>query len=288
MHTSSSRQPAGDERLRPEEYLNRLQTLQRREWWAWGMSVGVMLLLTAGVASLSLPTILSYRQSPNAGEGTGVIQAIAGLVFLILLFGGYLTYEKVLINRLRMELAERQIRSSEWRNLALIDPLTGLYNRRFAERRLRAETARAERHGYALTVVMLDLDLFKVVNDKFGHAAGDLVLKEFAVRLSQAVRDTDLAARLGGDEFLVLLTECDLSQLPRVLGRLTSIEITLNGERIPVEFSWGAKQYERGLHPGDLLMGAAKALYANKEARKAAPKPQVLQPTRYKGAPFLE
>lgn len=267
------------ENLAPEEYYKRLEKLQRREWWTWGTSLGVMLLLTGGVASLSFPTILSHDLGAPA-YGTGVFQSVAGLVGLILLFGAYLTYEKVLINRLRLELAEGQMHSTLWRNLALVDPLTGLYNRRFAERRLRAEMARSERRGYALTLVLFDLDCFKTINDQHGHAVGDLVLKEFGGRLGKAVREADLAARLGGDEFMLLLTECDSSQLPRVLQRLNDVEVRSNNKRIPIEFSVGYREYVVGQQPTELMDLADKALYANKQARKSAVEPTAPQATQ--------
>ena len=121
----------------PEKgYAATLLELQRREWWTWGVSVVVMLLLTTGVASLAYPTVAASGKSPWS---SGAFQAVAGLIFLIVLFGCYLTYEKYLINRLRTELAERQVNSAQWRSLALVDPLTGLYNRRFVERTLKAE-----------------------------------------------------------------------------------------------------------------------------------------------------
>lgn len=267
MNNSDLRAGPLEANLAPEDYYERLRRLQRREWWTWGTSVGVMLLLTAGVASLSFPAILNHEVG---APSSGVLQSVGGLVGLILLFGCYLTYEKVLINRLRLELAERQVHSTLWRNLALVDPLTGLYNRRFAERRLRAEMARSERRGYALTLVLFDLDSFKAINDQCGHAVGDLVLKEFGGRLSKAVREADLAARLGGDEFMLLLTECDSTQLPRVLKRLESIEVRSNNQRIPVQFSVGYKEYVAGQQPRELMEQADKALYADKQARKAS------------------
>jgi diguanylate cyclase (GGDEF)-like protein len=252
--------------LRPDEYQTRLRKLQKREWWTWGSSLAVILLLTGGVASLSIPAILEEK---NTAYGSGVMQAIAGLVFLIILFGGYLTYEKVLINRLRLELAEKQSHSVLWRDLALVDPLTGLYNRRYSERRLKEEISRAERRGYALTLVLFDLNDFKQINDRFGHPVGDLVLKEFADRLGKAVRVADLAARLGGDEFMLLLTECDSSQVPVMLRRLEAIQVEAERETIPVRFSVGWKEYEPGEGAQDMFSAADKALYSDKQAKKA-------------------
>ncbi len=264
----TNQEPAVDPQnvtFRNWEYSARLRELQRREWWIWGFSMLVLLALTAAVVSLSFPQILQERKTVL---GAGVFETVFGLVSLILLFIGYLTYERFLINRLRFELAEGQFHSSMWRNLALTDPLTGLYNRRFAERHLRMEVARARRRCYALTIVLFDLDHFKQINDRFGHPAGDMVLKGFADRLGKGVREGDLAVRLGGDEFLLVLAECDPASLPSVLHRLEGIEVQFEGDRIPVSFSVGWTDYQAGDLAEDLFHRADKALYEDKEARK--------------------
>jgi two-component system, cell cycle response regulator len=227
-----------------------------------------MLSLTVAVASFSFPAILEDRRH---SIHSGVLQAVAGLVCLILVFGCYLTYEKFLINRLRLELAERQSNSTQWQNLALVDPLTSLYNRRFAERHLKSEIARAQRKGYALTLVLLDLNNFKQINDRFGHPAGDLVLKVFADRLSEAIREVDLAARLGGDEFMLLLPECDSTHLQAVLRRLESIEVELRGQPVPVGFSVGWSEYGPSQEPQDMFREADQALYLHKLNSRGLP-----------------
>jgi diguanylate cyclase (GGDEF)-like protein len=116
----------------------------------------------------------------------------------------------------------------------------------------------------------LDLNDFKRINDSYGHAAGDQVLQEFALRLNRVIRGSDLAVRLGGDEFLVLLPECTLEQVQTVLGRLGSIEVEWQGQQIPVTFSAGWRQYEMGDRPEKLLERADQALYARKRASKEA------------------
>ena len=248
-----------------EGYSSRLLELQRREWWTWGVSVLVMLALTTGVASLAFPTIMDGGKSPWESP---VFQAVAGLVFLIVIFGCYLTYEKFLINRLRMEIAERQLHSARWRNLALVDPLTGLYNRRFMERTLKAEIGRALRKHYDLTVVVFDLNKFKAINDRLGHPAGDSVLKAFAEHLSTVIREADTAARLGGDEFMLILPECSGSQVPAMLRRIEPISVDLNGEKVPIKFAVGWVEYRRGQEQEDLIAEADRALYEDKKNRK--------------------
>jgi diguanylate cyclase (GGDEF)-like protein/PAS domain S-box-containing protein len=94
-------------------------------------------------------------------------------------------------------------------HMAYADPLTDLPNRRLLYDRLNQAIARGKRHGRGVTLLSIDLDDFKGVNERFGHDAGDAVLAETAQRLRACVRDTDTVARMGGDEFLVLLAEAD-------------------------------------------------------------------------------
>ena len=94
-----------------------------------------------------------------------------------------------------------EVRTQEVYQLAVLDPLTGLYNRRSLEQRLAQEMSRSTRNGHPLTVLALDLDGLKQVNDRFGHPAGDELIKSFAERLNKVIRGSDLAVRLGGDEF---------------------------------------------------------------------------------------
>src|SRR5437762_6952234 len=173
-----------------------------------------------------------------------MLHVVFGLIALVVIFNVYAVSQAILIRRLRRQLAKKQGRSDLLRNLAMVDPLTGLYNRRFAEQRLAAEVARSERKGHPLTVLTVDLNNFKQINDTYGHPARDQVLLEFAARLNHVIRGSDLAVRLGGDEFLVLLPECTLEQLQLVLGRLGSLEVNWQGQKIPVSFSAGWKRSE--------------------------------------------
>jgi diguanylate cyclase (GGDEF)-like protein len=133
---------------------------------------------------------------------------------------------------------------------------------------LAAEVARSERKGHPLTILTLDLNNFKHINDTYGHPAGDLVLQEFAARLNNVIRGGDLAVRLGGDEFLVLLPECTSQQLQLVLGRLGSLEVNWQGQEIPITFSAGWKQYEMGERPEEMLARADEVLYTRKRVGK--------------------
>lgn len=102
------------------------------------------------------------------------------------------------------------------------DVLTGWYNRRYLQVRLQEELARARRHATALTCLMLDLDHFKQVNDRHGHAAGDAVLHDLAQLIDGRIRATDVAARYGGEEFVILLPETDRTSGAQLAERIRS------------------------------------------------------------------
>jgi diguanylate cyclase (GGDEF)-like protein len=134
-------------------------------------------------------------------------------------------------------------RATDLEMLAAVDFLTGVYNRRQFEALARAELARCQRYLRPLSVMMLDIDHFKAVNDQFGHAAGDRVLKSVADLCRAAKRDSDIVARVGGEEFAIMLpetTEAATMQFAERLRRLIlDCALTANGEEIPVTISVG-------------------------------------------------
>jgi diguanylate cyclase (GGDEF)-like protein len=103
---------------------------------------------------------------------------------------------------------------------SMTDALTGLYNRRSMDDLLQREVALAERHGHPLALVMIDMDLFKQINDEHGHAAGDYLLKSFADCVRITLRRTDLAFRYGGDEFVIALPQTTIAQAQQVVNKL--------------------------------------------------------------------
>ncbi|MCE1252423.1 MAG: diguanylate cyclase [Anaerolineae bacterium] len=109
------------------------------------------------------------------------------------------------MQRLEMQLQEIRALQNELKEQAIRDPLTGLYNRRYLDETLDREFARALRENYSISLVMIDIDLFKQINDVFGHGAGDLILKTLADMLSRATRKVDIVCRMGGEEFMVVL-----------------------------------------------------------------------------------
>ncbi len=121
---------------------------------------------------------------------------------------------------LRKTQTELALKNEELEQLAIHDRLTGLYNRRKLDESLEQEMTRAARYGRSLSIIMLDLDYFKRVNDSCGHLAGDAVLVETAARLREALRTHDIIGRWGGEEFLVLCPETGLTDATGLAERL--------------------------------------------------------------------
>jgi len=156
---------------------------------------------------------------------------------------------------------------------ALVDSLTGLANRRSLEETLRSELARAGRFGDTVCIVFADLDYFKRVNDRYGHAAGDDVLKAFAVTLRKTVRESDVAGRWGGEEFALVLTGTDsgggarLAERARVAIESHAVPMP-DGDEVSVTASFGVASYPECRELGELLAAADSALYeAKREGR---------------------
>jgi diguanylate cyclase (GGDEF)-like protein len=156
---------------------------------------------------------------------------------------------------------------------ALVDGLTGLANRRQCEETLASELARVERFGGPLAVVVADLDWFKDINDRYGHPAGDAVLREFAILLRETLRDVDLAGRWGGEEFLLILPGTDVEGGARVADRIRvalagRIVLAADGTPIPVTASFGVAATPPATTASELFAAADAALYEAKRAGK--------------------
>ena len=169
--------------------------------------------------------------------------------------------------RLRALHDELAHRNAELEQLARTDVLTGLANRRHADDVLRATIASARRHNRAMSAVLVDIDRFKSVNDGHGHAAGDAVLREVAVRLTAGLREEDVAARWGGEEFLLLLPDSPDATVvcERLRASISDRPINVHGLlELYVSASFGWAPWT-GEETGEALVGRADvALYAAK------------------------
>ncbi|MFQ5622398.1 MAG: PleD family two-component system response regulator [Paracoccaceae bacterium] len=182
-----------------------------------------------------------------------------------------------MLARVRLQLRRKRysdrlrsnLRDTLW--LASVDPLTGLFNRRYAKRHMAQVIERARLSGAGFAVMMLDLDRFKEVNDQYGHGAGDAVLKEFARRLQENVRGVDLVARMGGEEFFVAMPDISRDKAnaaaERIRDAVEAMPFTLGADRgaTPVTVSVGVAMAQPGESDIAAIMRRAdEALYVSK------------------------
>lgn len=174
--------------------------------------------------------------------------------------------------QLRLQLAEIEKLQSILQEQAIQDPLTGLYNRRYMEEALKQEFARAQRENQPFSIIMLDMDNLKALNDQHGHAVGDQALKKLGMLLKSMTRREDIACRYGGDEFLVILHNTnEVNALNRLREWETSGASQNLGDKLDIHFSAGFATYPvHGKTVEEITHVADTALYESKAKRKSS------------------
>jgi diguanylate cyclase (GGDEF)-like protein len=195
--------------------------------------------------------VLGVLQLLNARDGTGTIR-------------GFERREQPFIKALA-SLAAVAIRTERLEELSCKDPLTDVYNRRYFMLRVHEEAKRHERFGEPLSLVLLDIDHFKVINDRFGHGAGDRVLKEVAQLLVNQSRNFTIVTRLGGDEFGMLLVNTPKAGAVTYAQRMRGVIERYPFKHGPVTASLGVASLPEDAADGESLIGTAdRALYRAK------------------------
>jgi diguanylate cyclase (GGDEF)-like protein len=196
---------------------------------------------------------------------------------------GTLDYTAIMENDRLIGIATRHDVFLSWRHVGEVlcgvvcDPLTGLMNRLTYERRLQEEWSRAQRTGYSVGLIIVDLDHFKTVNDRYGHSSGDQVLRHVASALEGSLRSYDVLARYGGDEFVALCVGCRPGEIEipiqRIFQSLRTSPPTLEDGLVPISASVGAAVRHDGFTDGDpagLFAVADRCLYDAKQTRGKA------------------
>jgi diguanylate cyclase (GGDEF)-like protein len=210
------------------------------------VGAGVLYLMSAGTFDESIAA-QSLRVALGLMIALGVSRVFADL------------YAFQLRNEGRRRLLESQVNS---------DPVTQLGNRRWFEQVLAREQAMAEQHRKALSLMIVDVDSFKMVNDRYGHNTGDDVLYQVSDTLSRAVRSSDCVARWGGDEFAVVLPETSLDEARIVAEGMRAAVLAAPFSIKDVSISVGVAQLERGEPAAALIERADRALYVAKRKGK--------------------
>ena len=224
----------------------------------------------AGIVTILILAIFAARLfGALTGMGGGFsymtispMQSVVVLVLVFLSMALNFGFLLMAIDRLRNEVAD----------LALLDDLTGVGNRRYLVQRLTEECARSERSGQGFALLVIDLDGFKLINDTHGHAAGDACLQHFTLMAQTRLRPGDMLARTGGDEFCIVLPSSTLREGAMIARRILEVcradAEQCVGSDIPISVSIGVAQWTRemGAFPDRLIAAADHALYAAKKA----------------------
>jgi diguanylate cyclase len=223
----------------------------------WGIRAYLSAPLTLDGTSL-YGTLCAVDPHPQPGHVTGAVGLVDRQARLL---------STLLVGELPVDAALRRAERAEAE--ALTDPLTGLLNRRGWELLLEREEQRCQRYGTVASVLMLDLDGLKAVNDSHGHAAGDALLRNAADVLRAGVRSTDIVARLGGDEFAMLAVETDLPAAHVERDRLRDL---LRAAGVPASVGAAARGPQGGL--AGAVTAADEQMYQAKNARHRPPSPE--------------
>lgn len=212
--------------------------------------------------------ILKMNHDPIYNRYYGMVRLL--LIVFVVLLSSYIFSQQIKVSKRSKEISEL---NSKLFNLSMVDELTGVGNRRAGIESLENLILLSQRYEHKLCVIMIDLDYFKEVNDKYGHHTGDEFLQHFAQILKSAVRESDSVIRLGGDEFLLILPETDLNNgvlVSQKLQKLTKSQPYQSGTtEIPVCLSMGIADYQNEKSSEELLKKADIMLYKAKESGRS-------------------
>jgi diguanylate cyclase (GGDEF)-like protein len=238
------------------------------------LSVALMIWLARGVVR-PLSRIIKGVEAMGKGDLDTRIEGVEGEVFQKLANVINKMAEGVKLTQAemqhRIEVATLELREAKTKaeQEARIDPLTGLYNRRAFMERASDELLRARRYRTPLSLVMIDLDEFKIINDRWGHAIGDQVLMAFADILKKSMRDVDIVARVGGEEFVMLMTETTVEEAMQAAERIRKDALAASLQLADTQLHWTASFGVTALNGDDYSVSAAlvradRALYRAK------------------------
>ncbi|WP_415397391.1 diguanylate cyclase [Sulfurimonas sp. CS5] len=163
------------------------------------------------------------------------------------------------------DITEQENYKKELEHLIITDSLTGIGNRRYFHQKIEEEIQHAQRYKHSFSLIMLDIDFFKQVNDKYGHSVGDEVLIEYTKLISSLLRKGDIFSRFGGEEFMIILPYASKNQAQKIAEKLRT-EIELSQKIIPITMSFGVVEYVAGEDSEFILKRVDDALYKAKDS----------------------
>jgi len=248
---------------------DKLLRSERRDWQFWSVLVLGLFMLGLGFAIYSL-----LVSPPSAWTAHGVAQLVPPLLFgviaLLVLVNFYVAQKDSVIRGLESELVHQKIEAELNRELALLDPVTEVYNRRYLRVLLAKEISRVNRYGKGLAVMMVDILGFRKVNERLGHTGGDVVLRQIAQLLQERLRNSDMIIRYGGDEFLLILPDTDDPGVQFLTGRLKESIAEWSRRSGMTEFgltfSVGAARYSQGRSVDEIFRLAEQRMHQDRRS----------------------
>jgi diguanylate cyclase (GGDEF)-like protein len=249
---------------------------EKRDWQLWSF-----LVLSLGLFGLGLAIYLLLRAPADSWTPQGVAQLFPPLLFgvisLIVLINFYVAQKDAIIRGLEQELVKQKIEAELNRELALLDPVTEVYNRRYLRVLLAKEISRVKRYGKGLSVMLVDITGFRKVNESLGHTGGDVVLRQIAHLLQTRIRNSDFIVRFGGDEFMVVLPDTDDAGVYILARRLKDgmkeWSRRSGMDEFALKLAVGVARYSTERPVDEMLKLAEQRMVLDKRASEAEEKP---------------
>jgi diguanylate cyclase (GGDEF)-like protein len=255
------------------ELWQEIHSLEGRDLQIWGIALLIVVVVAAGFAALIFPNLM-WNSTSLRVDARYLPQLLSGFIVLVTLFNFYALNQRRQLRNAREELVRQLIRSEVAEKMALIDPMTEVFNRRYLDEIIPTEVSRADRLNAPFSLLMLDLDGFKSVNTRFGHLVGDQILKEVALLLRLTFRPSDVIIRYGGDEFLILMPGTTEEQGGRAVQRLFEAVDRWNEENVTLGYkmglSWGVATFRKGANVSEVLEAADQKMFQFKTRQARA------------------
>jgi len=190
---------------------------------------------------------------------------IEGKIYYFLVSAAIIDEETEHYSVVLADITQEEIFKKELELSVITDPLTGIYNRRYFHERVQKEIYGAKRYGFALSLIMCDIDFFKQVNDLHGHDVGDAVLKYYTKLIQDSLRESDAFCRIGGEEFMIILPHTNKAQAVAIAEKLRK-KVQESKKILPITMSFGVTEYISGESEDYLFKRVDKALYKAKES----------------------
>jgi diguanylate cyclase (GGDEF)-like protein len=269
MERSQRLPPVSDEMpvtTATRELESKLEALDGRDLYLWSVAILVAIIVSAGFLALAVP---QWSDTTFEVSARYLPILFLGFVVLVVLVNLYLLEQRLQLKRNRLELIRQLVRTEAAELTAQIDPLTETFNRRCLEPLLNKELAAAERRHSPLSIVMIDLDDFRTINNKHGHTVGDRVLKSAVDIMRRTLRASDSILRYGGDEFLVVMPDTNGQQagcgIQRLLGNVVRWNQNPEIPDVLLSMSFGVAEFRHGVTIGELIDEADRKMYETKK-----------------------